>query len=190
MRSVCVRILTSSRCTTTFRVEILLTGNPIAGSILQISVSNGGVPKHAIPEGIVTDLGLVGDEHANPQVHGGPRQALLFIAIEGIEELKQAGFPLYAGALGENITTSGLDRHDWRIGQRWCIGPEVVVEFTKIRVPCHQLNRYGAGRIQKAVYDELIKEGDPSSANWGLSGAYARVLQGGIIRPGDSIQPA
>ena len=164
--------------------------NQTAGSVLQISVSKGGVPKRAIPEGVVNELGLEGDEHANPQVHGGPKQALLFITVEGIEELKQAGFPLFPGALGENITTIGLDRRAWRIGQRWRVGPEVVVEFTKIRVPCNTLNRYGAGRIQKAVYDDLIKEGDSSSAHWGLSGAYARVIHGGALHPGDSIQPA
>jgi MOSC domain-containing protein YiiM len=167
-----------------------LADNPTAGSVLQISASKGGVPKRAVPEGVVTELGLVGDDHANPQVHGGPKQALLFITSEGIEELKQAGFPLFPGALGENITTSGLDRRHWRIGQRWRVGPEVVVEFTKIRVPCMTLNRYGAGRIQRAVYDELVQEGDSSSVHWGLSGAYARVVQGGTIHPGDSIQPA
>lgn len=163
--------------------------NRTAGSVLQISVSKGGIPKRAVSEGVVTELGLVGDEHANPQVHGGPRQALLFISIEGIEELQQAGFPLFPGALGENITTVGLDRRQWRIGQRWHVGPEVVVELTKIRTPCQTLNRYGAGKIQKAVYDERIREGDVSTAQWGLSGAYARVIQGGTIRQGDSIRP-
>jgi MOSC domain-containing protein YiiM len=190
MRFVCVRILTNSLCTTTFKGRKLLAGNPTAGSVLQISVSKGGVPKRAISEGVVTELGLEGDEHANLQLHGGPKQALLFISIEGIEELKQAGFPLFPGALGENITTSGLNRRDWRMGQRWRVGPEVVVEFTKIRMPCKTLNRYGAGTIQKAVYDRLVQEGDPSAEPWGLSGAYARVIEGGRIRPGDPIEPA
>jgi MOSC domain-containing protein YiiM len=167
-----------------------LAENPAAGSVLQISVSKGGVPKHAIAEGVVTELGLEGDEHAHPQFHGGPRQALLFIAAEGIEELKRAGFPLFPGALGENVTTIGMDRREWRIGQRWRVGPDVVAEFTKIRVPCKTLNRYGAGAIQNAVYDEVVLAGDPSSPHWALSGCYARVIRGGKIRPGDPIVPA
>jgi len=161
-----------------------------AGSVLQINVSRGGVPKRAVTEAVVTELGIQGDEQAHPEFHGGPRQALLFVAAEGIEELKQEGFDLFPGALGENITTTGLDRRTWRIGQRWRVGPEVVVEFTKVRVPCKALNRYGAGRIQKAVYDEVIHAGDPSSPHWGLSGFYARVVEAGTIRTGDAISLA
>ena len=166
------------------------TSSKTTGSILQISVSSGGVPKLAIPQGVVTTLGLEGDAHGHPEIHGGPIQALLFMTTEGIEELKQGGFPLFLGALGENITTTGLDRREWRLGQRWRVGAEVVVEFTKVRMPCKALNRYGAGTIQKAIYDEVVQAGDPSSPHWCLSGCYARVLKGGTIRPGDPIEPA
>lgn len=162
----------------------------MSGSIFQINVSAGGVPKRAVQEGVVTELGLDGDQHAHPELHGGARQALLFISVEGIEELKQAGFPLFPGALGENITTSGLDRRAWRAGQLWRVGPDVVIEFTKMRAPCATLNRYGAGLIQKAVYDEVVKAGDPSSPHWGLGGCYARVVECGTIRTGDIIRPA
>ncbi len=167
-----------------------MADHPSTGSVLQIGVSKGGVPKFAVPQARVTELGLEGDGHAHPEVHGGPRQAILFIAAEGIEELKQMGFPLFPGALGENITTSGLDHRAWRIGQRWRVGPEVVVEFTKVRVPCRTLNRYGAGTIQKAIYDEVVHAGDPSSPHWGLSGCYARIVQAGVIHVGDKIVPA
>jgi MOSC domain-containing protein YiiM len=156
------------------------------GSVLQINVSKGGVPKSPVPDGAVTSLGIEGDFHAHPEIHGGPRQALLLITSEGIEELTRAGFPLYAGALGENITTSGLDRRAWRLGQRWSIGPEVMVEFTKIRVPCKTIHVYNP-EIQTAIYDGAVKEGDPSSPRWGLSGFYARVLRPGLIHPGDAI---
>jgi MOSC domain-containing protein YiiM len=161
-----------------------------AGSVLQINVSPGDVPKYAVAEAVVNELGIEGDGHAHPEYHGGARQALLFLTAEGIEELKQAGFALFPGALGENITTKGLDRRLWRVGQRWRVGTEVVVEFTKIRVPCKTLNRYGAGKIQKAVYDEVVHAGDPASPHWGMSGVYARVVEGGTIRTGDVISPA
>lgn len=105
-----------------------------SASVLQINVSLGGIPKRPIPAGVVTSLGIAGDAHANPQVHGGPRQAILIITSEGIDELKAQGFPLYHGALGENLTTRGLDRRSLRIGQRYRIG-EVLVEITKVRSP-------------------------------------------------------
>ena len=157
-----------------------------SGTILQVSVSPGGVPKRATPEGDITPLGIAGDHQAHPEFHGGPRQAILLIANEAIAELTAQGYPLYPGALGENITTEGLDRRQWRIGQRWRIGPEVIVEFTKVRGPCSQLSVYGPG-IQKAMYDAQVEAGDPSSPRWAISGFYASIVRPGVVRPGDPI---
>lgn len=155
-------------------------------SVLQINVSQGGVPKRPIPAGVVTSLGIAGDGHAHPQIHGGPRQAILIITSEGIDELTGQGFPLYHGALGENLTTRGLDRRRVRIGQRYRIG-QVLLEITKLRSPCDTLSPYGLG-IQNAVYDQEVKAGNPASPRWGLSGFYASVLRAGTIHPGDPIQ--
>ena len=155
--------------------------------VAQVNVSKGGVPKLPIAEGEVTPLGLAGDQHAHPNIHGGPNKALLLVTAEGIEELRCAGYPLFAGALGENITTQGLDRRSVRVGQRYRIGPQVVIEIVKVRAPCDTLNVYGAGTIQKAVYDAEIKAGDSSSPRWGLSGFYASVVHTGTIRSGDAI---
>ncbi len=158
----------------------------VSASLVQISVSRGGVPKRPIPEGEVMPLGIAGDVQAHPQIHGGPEQALLIVTAEGIDELIAQGFPLFFGALGENLTTRGLDRRELRIGQRYRVG-DVVIELTKVRGPCDTLNVYGPG-IQKAVYDQQVKSGDASSPRWGLSGFYARVVRTGTIWPGAPIQ--
>ncbi|HYL35537.1 MAG TPA: MOSC domain-containing protein [Bryobacteraceae bacterium] len=157
----------------------------MTGSILQINVSPGGLPKRPIEEAIVTVEGIRGDSWAHPQFHGGPNRALLVITSEGLAELAVQGYPLDHGALGENLTTLGLDRRQMRLGQRYRAGG-AVFELTKIRVPCGQLDRYGPG-IQQALYDQQVKSGDPAAARWGLSGFYARVLQPGVIRPHDII---
>jgi MOSC domain-containing protein YiiM len=157
----------------------------VSATVLQINVSRGGVPKRPIPEGDVTALGIAGDVQAHPECHGGPQQALLLITSEGIEDLTALGFPLYPGALGENLTTRGLDRRGLRIGQRYRIGA-IIIELTKLREPCAALNVYGPG-IQKAVYDAEVNACDPHSPRWGLSGFYASVVQPGAIRPGDPI---
>jgi MOSC domain-containing protein YiiM len=154
-------------------------------SVLQVNVSNGGVPKRPVEAGRITPAGVIGDRQAHPHIHGGPRQALLLITQEGIEELKSAGFPLYPGALGENITTTGLDRRTVRVGQRYKLG-EALIEITKLRRPCDQLSPYGEG-IQSAVFDAEVKAGNTSSPRWGLAGFYASVLQPGTVRPGDTI---
>lgn len=163
-----------------------ITIRAVPASILQINISKGGVPKRPVQDAMVTPLGIDGDMHAHPAIHGGPNKALLLITSEGLDELKQLGYPLFHGALGENITTSGLDRRSLRIGQRWRIGQVVVVELTRIRTPCTTIEVYGAG-IGTSIYDQDVNAGDPSSPRWGLSGFYASVVRPGPIWPGDPI---
>ncbi len=156
----------------------------LTGSILQINVSRGGLPKRAVAEAQLTPLGIAGDGHAHPEIHGGPGKALLLITSEGIAELVASGFPLYHGALGENLTTQGLDRRGLRAGQRYRVG-QAVIELTRMRSPCATLNAYQG--IQNVIYDAAVKVGDPSSPRWGLSGFYASVVTPGSIRAGDPI---
>ena len=162
--------------------EITPAGNAV---VVQISISPGGVPKRAVPQAEVTRTGIVGDAWRHPQIHGGPRQAILLLTAEGIDELAARNFPLYYGALGENITTRGLDRRSLRLGQRYRLG-EVVIELTQTRTPCGTLRVCGPG-IQAAIYDAQAQAGDPASHKWGLSGFYASVLRMGVVRAGDAI---
>ena len=156
------------------------------GRIAQINISLGGVPKHPIPHANVHPLGLEGDGHAHPHIHGGPNQALLLITSEAIEELRSQGFPVYPGALGENVTTEGIDRRHMRTGQRYRLG-DVIIELTKVRAPCTQLDGYGAG-IQQAMYNKVaVKAGETTTPTWGISGFYAAVVQGGMIGIGAPI---
>ena len=158
----------------------------MTGSIIQINISPGGIPKRPIPEAAITAEGILGDRWAHPDIHGGPNQALLLITSEGIEELIAQGYPLFPGALGENLTIAGLDRRQMRVGQRHRAGG-IFLELTKLRAPCTTLDVYGPA-IHKAIYDAQVQAGDPSTPRWGLSGFYARVLQAGKLRPGDIIK--
>jgi MOSC domain-containing protein YiiM len=156
----------------------------VTGTVLQVNVSPGGIPKREIPSGELTASGISGDSWRYP-FHGGPRQAVLLITSEGIQELVAQGFPLYAGALGENLTTQGLDRRALRFGQRLRVGG-ATIQLTKMRQPCATLNVYGP-RIQAAMYDARVVKGDHESPLWGLSGFYASCVEPGIVRPGDTI---
>ena len=158
---------------------------PCTGSILQINISRGGIPKLPIPEATVTRQGIQGDSCAHPQFHGGPNQALLLICSEAIAELQAKGYPLFHGALGENLTTVDLDRRQMRAGQRYRIG-EVFIELTRVRAPCATLDVYGPG-LKAEIYDKQVKAGDPSSPRWAASGFYAAVVKPGVIRQRDII---
>jgi MOSC domain-containing protein YiiM len=157
----------------------------VTGSVIQINISRGGVPKRPVAESVATPLGLQGDVCGHPEIHGGARQAVLLIAAEAIEELIARGYPLFFGALGENFTTHGLDRRSLRAGQRFRIGG-AVIELTKPRAPCSTLDIYGT-TIQREIYDQAVKAGDFTSPRWGMSGFYAAVIQPGPVRVGDPI---
>jgi MOSC domain-containing protein YiiM len=91
----------------------------MTGAIIQVSISAGGVPNHPIERGEIALAGIAGDGWRHPQFHGIPKRALLLMTSEGLDEIKATGFPVYPGALGENLTTRGLDRRALRIGQRF-----------------------------------------------------------------------
>lgn len=153
--------------------------------MVQVSISPGGVPNRAIEAGQVTSKGIAGDGWRHLAFHGTSKRAILLMTSEGIDELVARGFPVFYGALGENITTQRLDRRSLRIGQRFQAG-EAVIELTEVRVPCDTLRVYGAG-LRAVIFDARAQAWDPTSERWGMSGFYASVTQPGIVRPGDPI---
>ncbi len=155
------------------------------GTIVQINISPGGLPKRPVSGGFIASLGIVGDRQAHPGIHGGPRQAILLIAAEVVEELQRRGYPVVFGSLGENLTTRGIDMRDLRIGDRIRAGG-ALLEITKPRGPCTQLDIYGPS-IKEEIYDARVKARDHTSPHWGMSGFYLSVVEPGPVSAGDII---
>jgi MOSC domain-containing protein YiiM len=135
---------------------------------------------------MISSVGLEGDSFAHPQYHGGPKQRVLIICADVMDDLAAAGFPVFYGALGENLTVRGVAASDFRIGQTWRAG-DAILELTKIRVPCATLDvyRHADGRnIQPEIYDDRVKQGDLTSPLWAHSGIYASVTHPGRVSPG------
>jgi MOSC domain-containing protein YiiM len=90
---------------------------------------------------------------------------------------RELGRPLRNGSFGENLTTSGLDVSGARIGERWGVGPEVVLEVTCGRIPCRTFQ----GHLGEPGWvKRFTRRGAP--------GAYLRVIRPGEIRAGDPIE--
>ena len=157
----------------------------MTGTILQINTSRGGIPKRPVAEAMITPAGIEGDLCAHPEFHGGPRQAVLIIASEVVERLVALGYPVFPGALGENLTVRGIDHRWFRLGQQWRAG-EAVIELTKVRVPCSTLDVYGPA-LKREIYDAEVKAGNTASPRWAMSGVYARVVRPGMVRGNDII---
>jgi MOSC domain-containing protein YiiM len=122
--------------------------------------------------------GLAGDAVCDLRHHGGTDQAVYAFAREDLDFWeRELGRPLANGAFGENLTTSGLDVSGARIGERWRIGGELVLEVTSGRVPCRM---FASWLGEKGWVKRFTQQGAP--------GAYLRVIEPGEIRAGDAIE--
>jgi MOSC domain-containing protein YiiM len=131
---------------------------------------------------MITTLGLEGDSFAHPQIHGGPDQRVLIVASEVVDHLAALGFPVYYGALGENLTVRGVAPESLRAGQTWRAG-EAILELTKVRVPCSTLDVYGTA-LRKEIFDTRVETGDAGYPLWARSGFYAAVRRPGRVSSG------
>lgn len=145
----------------------------------QISVSDGGVPKLPVWEAKVSEQGLSGDRQRNLKFHGGPDRAVCLYSLELIEHLQEEGHPIDAGAAGENLTLSGLDWKLVRPGVRLMIGPDVQLEVTSYTTPCSHNGRW----FRDQDFSRMSQKVNP-----GWSRVYAKVLRGGMIKPGDVVE--
>jgi hypothetical protein len=147
------------------------------GSVVQVSTSDGGVPKAAHRSIEVDAGGVVGDRQNDRKHHGAPLQALCLWSLEVIDALRAEGHPIFPGAAGENVTVSGIDWTTIRPGVRVQIG-DVVAEISAFAVPCAKNAPWFADR----AFRRMDHDRHP-----GWSRAYAWVLAPGVIAPGDGV---
>jgi MOSC domain-containing protein YiiM len=140
------------------------------GHIVAVSISDRkGVVKHNIPQGrLVVEHGLEGDAHAE----GGKRQVSL-LALESIDKMRAAGAQVNPGDFAENLTTQGLDVCSLPVGAHLKVGAEVELVITQIGKACHK-----GCAIRDLVGDCVMPR----------EGIFARVIQGGLVQPGDLIE--
>ena len=149
------------------------------GRIVQLSVSPGGVPKRAIAEARVTRLGLQGDGHRDPEHHGGPERAVCLFASEVIRALAAEGHAITPGAIGENVTTEGVDWSRVTPATYLRLGRQVLLQVTRYTTPCFTIAPVFVGREISRV---------SQTRHPGASRVYARVLIEGWLRPGDEVR--
>lgn len=150
----------------------------MSGRVHQLSRSNGGVPKRAVDEVAVTRLGLAGDWQNDRRHHGGPDRAVCLFPLELIETLHGEGHPIVPGAVGENITTAGVDWTRMVPGARVMIGDAVELEIVSYTAPCKTIKGAFADEDFTRI-SQKVRPGD--------SRVYARVLREGVVKAGDPI---
>jgi MOSC domain-containing protein YiiM len=140
---------------------------------------------------LVAGLGIEGDAHRGETVkhryaaRKNPRAPNLrqvhLLHEELFDELSARGFAVKPGAIGENVTTRGLDLLGLPQGARLRLGAEAVVEVTGLRNPCRQIDAFASG-LTAAVLDH-----DAEGHLIRKAGVMAIVISGGDVKPGDEI---
>lgn len=140
---------------------------------------------------LTVGIGVDGDCHAGDRVQHlsrvakDPSKANLrqvhLIQAELFDELAGKGFVLTPGAIGENVTTRGIDLLGLATGTVLRLGTSAAVTVTGLRTPCIQLDRFQKGLmhacLDQAADGRLIRK----------AGIMGTVVAAGTVRAGDPI---
>jgi MOSC domain-containing protein YiiM len=141
---------------------------------------------------LLAGLGVEGDVHQGVTVKHRSRVAqdptqpnlrqVHLMHAELFDELRDKGFAVEPGQIGENVTTRGIDLLGLPTGTLLHLGPEAVVEVTGLRNPCVQIDNFSTGLLK-----EVLSKG-PDGELIRRAGIMSIVLVGGEVRPGDEIR--
>ncbi len=163
------------------------------GTVESVSASAGhSFSKPAQPDiELVAGLGVRGDAHAGEtvkhrsRVRIDPTQPNLrqvhLIPGELLDELTAIDPRVGPGALGENITTRGIDLITLPRDTVLKIGT-ARMRVTGLRNPCKQIEDFGEGLLEAV----LERRADGTLVR--KTGVMSVVLEGGVVRPGDAIE--
>ncbi len=166
----------------------------MGGQVTSVSRSAGHTMRKPNQDSIrlVREIGVEGDAHSGETVKHRSRVArdpsqpnlrqVHLIHSELHDELRESGFVVCAGEMGENITTRGVALLDLPTGTRLHLGDTAIVEVTGLRNPCAQLDGLQKGlmaaTLERDEHGELVRK----------AGVMGVVLSGGVVRPGDDIR--
>ncbi len=141
----------------------------LRGRVVAVSVSDKkGVVKHNVAQArLQVEHGLEGDAHA-----GSSRQVSL-LAQESIDKMLALGAAVGPGDFAENLTVQGLEVMALPVETHLKVGDEAELVITQIGKACHK-----GCAIREQVGDCVMP----------LEGVFARVIRGGLVKPGDIIE--
>ncbi|NUC70753.1 MOSC domain-containing protein [Haloterrigena sp. SYSU A558-1] len=149
------------------------------GSVRSIRVaSERGAPTDRVEEATaVAGRGLEGDRYFDTEGTFADREGsdITFIEREALEAVERDyDIALEPGVHRRNVTTEGVALNHLD-GERFRVG-DLVCEGTELCEPCAYLERH---LEERGVREALVHRG----------GLRARILEGGVLRPGDDVEP-
>jgi MOSC domain-containing protein YiiM len=141
---------------------------------------------------LLEGLGVEGDAHAGTTVQHLSRKRdhpsepnlrqVHLLASELFDDVRGAGHDVTPGALGENVTTAGVDLLGLPLGTVLELGSEAAVELTGLRNPCRQIQAFQPGLLQ-----QVLGRGADGSVRR-RTGVMSVVRRTGEVRPGDPVR--
>jgi len=139
---------------------------------------------------LLPGLGVAGDAHAGETVRHRSRVAVdpaqpnlrqvHLIGMDLLDELAASGFDVVPGALGENVTTRGIDLLALPRGTHLAFPGGAAITVTGLRNPCAQIEAFRPGLLARVLLRTeagLVRR----------AGIMAVVTSGGPVRTGDAI---
>ncbi len=137
-----------------------------------------GIFKYPTSSPLVLEIEKVAnDSIADRKVHGGIYKACYLFSAEHYPYWKNRYPDLdwNWGMFGENLSVSGMDESEIRIGDIYKIG-SALVQISQPREPCFKLGiRFGTQQILKEFID------------YGFPGTYVKILEEGQVSSGDKL---
>jgi MOSC domain-containing protein YiiM len=140
---------------------------------------------------LVAGFGVEGDAHMGRTVKhrhhalknpDAPNLRQVHLLHEELfDDLRADNFSLQPGAIGENVTTRGVDLLALPRGTRLRLGCEAVIEVTGLRNPCRQMDAFQPG-LMSAVLGR-----DSGGRLIRKAGIMAIVVESGDVIAGDVI---
>jgi len=135
-------------------------------SAISVSDRKGIRKKNVESATLLKNFGVDGDAHG-----GKWHRQLSFLAQESIDYMREKGLDVVAGNFAENITTTGIDLPNLKVGTHLQVG-ETEVIISQLGKVCHH---------RCAIYHQA---GDCVMPREGI---FAIVIKGGEIKVGDPI---
>ncbi len=140
----------------------------MAGKVLAVCISSKkGTRKYKILQAeVIKNYGIKGDAHA-----GKWHRQISILDKSSILKLKD--IKAEPGMFGENIVSEGINPSSVNIGMLLKVGKSVILKITQIGKECHE-----ECEIKKLTGKCIMP----------LEGIFCKVIEGGIIKPGDRIE--
>ncbi len=137
--------------------------------VLAVCISESrGVQKHPVQAAeLRADFGIVGDAHAGPW-----HRQVSILSRGSVQKLQdRITMELKPGDFAENILVEGMEVFQLPVGTKLLLG-SALVEVTQIGKTCH-----ADCAIRRQAGDCVMPR----------EGIFVRVLQDGVVRPGDEL---